>query len=258
MNKKIKFAIIGAVGIAAAAGCAAAAVPLKTIIEAKIGVKNLPDNFTITAHTGCCGTNENTLDSTAVGFANGADISEFDLNVAQDGTLCLAHDTPKDGKPIVPLQSEFEFFAPFEDKKLNVDVKTTKALDGILEIAEKTGVTDRIFYTGIGIQDVAAVKAKTPEIPYYLNCEVAESLLDDEDCLQNFIDGVKDTGAIGLNMHYSNGYKKLVEACHKNGLEVSLWTAYKVKDMLKCLASSPDNITTTHPDTLRKIINILK
>lgn len=255
MNKKIRLAIIG---VAAAAGCAAAAVPLKAVIEAKIGVKNLPDNFTITAHTGCCGAEANTLESSAIGFANGADISEFDLNVALDGTLCLSHDTPKEGEAIVPLQSEFEFFAPFEDKKLNVDVKTTKALDGILEIAEKTGVKDRIFYTGIGIQDVAAVKAKTPEIPYYLNCEVSESILDDKDCLQNFIDGVKETGAIGLNMHFSNGYKKLIEACHENGLEVSLWTAYKVKDMLKCLAVSPDNITTTHPDTLRRIINILK
>ena len=40
---------------------------------------NLPENFTYTAHTGCCGTEDNSLEAIKVGVEHGANIVEFDL-----------------------------------------------------------------------------------------------------------------------------------------------------------------------------------
>jgi hypothetical protein len=39
----------------------------------------LPEEFTVTAHTGCEGTKDNSLDAITVGFGYGADIVEIDL-----------------------------------------------------------------------------------------------------------------------------------------------------------------------------------
>ena len=46
----------------------------------------LPHGFTITAHTGCEGTPDNSLDSIRAGVAAGADIVEIDLHFLPDGT----------------------------------------------------------------------------------------------------------------------------------------------------------------------------
>ena len=42
---------------------------------------------------------------------------------------------------------------------------------------------------------------------------------------------------------------------HKNGLEVSLWTANKKREMKKVIKANPDNITTKRPDLLTKLLS---
>lgn len=57
--------------------------------EYKNNIK-LPEDFTITAHTGCMNTEENSLDSIKTGIENGANIVEFDLYFTKDGEPVLA------------------------------------------------------------------------------------------------------------------------------------------------------------------------
>ena len=46
----------------------------------------LPEGFTVTAHTGCEGERDNTLESIRAGAQAGADIVEIDLHFLSDGT----------------------------------------------------------------------------------------------------------------------------------------------------------------------------
>ena len=57
---------------------------------------NLPESFTVTAHTGCEGTKDNSLEAIEKGYLSGADIVEFDVHFNSNGEPVLAHDYAAD------------------------------------------------------------------------------------------------------------------------------------------------------------------
>lgn len=213
---------------------------------------NLPKNFTYTAHTGCVKTADNSLEAIDEGVKYGANIVEFDLNFLSDGTPVLSHDKPK-GKEVT-LEEAFKKVSEYEGLKVNVDVKTTKNLKAIYPLAQKYGIEDRIFYTGIGLDFVEAVKKDSPEVTYYLNVSVDKPKKQTPEYLEELVKTVKDSGAIGINFNKDHATKKLVDAFHENDLLVSIWTVNKKRKMYKILFLSPDNITTRRPDKLEKIL----
>ncbi len=221
--------------------------------EYKNAELNLPDNFTITAHTGCMETAENSLESIKMGIENGANIIEFDLYFTEDGEPVLAHDEPKGGE--ITLDEAFGYLRMFKDAKANVDIKTVDALEKVYPSAKENNVADRIFYTGVKDEFVDAVKKNSPEIKYYLNVDVEKSKNTDKDYLLSLVEKVKNAGAVGINFNYKSASKELVDIFHENGLLVSIWTVDSEYNMYKILSFSPDNITTRHPDKLSAIVS---
>lgn len=213
----------------------------------------LPDVFTYTAHTGCVGTKDNSLQAIEAGAKHGADIIEFDLNFLPDGTPVLSHDKPK-GKEIT-LEDAFKKVCEYESLLVNIDIKSVVNLKAVYPLAEKYGLTDRIFYTGVNANFLEAVKNDSPRVSYYLNCNVAKPSKQTDEYLKKIVKEVKESGAIGINFNKANATKKLVEAFRENGLLVSIWTVNKEKDMYKIILLSPDNITTRNPDILQKLLN---
>ena len=213
---------------------------------------NLPNGFTVTAHTGCMGTEENSFESMKIGVENGAQIVEFDVRFLSDGTPVLAHDEPTGDE--ITLEEAFAYFAQFDGIKANVDIKETKNLAQIEYLAKQYGILDRIFLTGVEEKDIEAVKRDCPEITYYLNVSVDKKKADDSEYIASLIKKVKDVGAIGINCNYKNVKAELVKGFQNAGLLVSLWTVNGEFDMHKILNMAPNNITTRNPDKLSEII----
>ena len=212
----------------------------------------LPEGFTLTAHTGCESTADNSLEAIETGYLSGADVVEFDVHFNSAGEPVLAHDYAADDS--VKLRDAFEYIAKCEGLRVNVDCKTTDNLKAIVKIAEECGVKDRIFYTGIEVKDVKAVKADTPEIEYYLNTNIDKTRINDEHYIRSLVTLTKAVNARGLNIHFSNASKKMVKIFHSEGLEVSVWTVNKKFDMYRVLELGCDNITTRQPSMLKEII----
>ncbi|MBO5936438.1 MAG: glycerophosphodiester phosphodiesterase [Clostridia bacterium] len=234
----------------AAATCLAVTAGYIAYIKNKDAV--LPEGFTVTAHTGCEGTADNSLEAIETGYLSGADIVEFDVHFNSEGEPVLAHDYAADDS--VKLRDAFEFIAKCEGLRVNVDCKTTDNLKAITAIAEECGVKDRIFYTGIEVKNVKTVKADTPEIEYYLNTKIDKTRINDEHYIRSLVTLTKAVDARGLNIHFSNASKKMVKIFHSEGLEVSVWTVNKEFDMYKVLHLGCDNITTRQPSMLKEII----
>lgn len=213
---------------------------------------SLPDGFTVTAHTGCEGSADNSLESVRAGVEAGAGVVEFDLNFAGDGSPVLTHDSVKGGE--VMLAEAFNLLSQYDGLRANMDVKAALNLGAVQTLAEQYGVTDRIFYTGIGSDNVNTVKKDSPNITYYLNVDVDSKRNDDAEYIDSLVKQVTDSGAIGINMNYKSASEVLVKAFHENGLLVSLWTVDKELDMHKMLSLAPDNITTREPKRLMGII----
>ena len=110
-------------------------------------VKSKAKSTTITAHTGCEGTKDNSLEAIKKGFDSGADIVEFDVHFNSKAEPVLAHDYAADDS--VKLRDAFMLVAKCEGLRVNVDCKTVDNLKAIANIAQECGVKDRILYTGI-------------------------------------------------------------------------------------------------------------
>lgn len=220
-------------------------------VKHKVDAIEFVDGFTYTAHTGCVDTKDNSLEAIETGVLYGADIVEFDVRYYK-GNPVLAHDKPN-GKEI-SLEKAFLKVKEYEGLRVNVDIKSVEHLYTVGEAAEKTGVKDRIFFTGINEEDVARVKEDCPDIDYYLNVSVLPKRKQTDEYLLSLVNKVKDCGAIGINLNKDNATKELVEIFHQNGLLVSIWTVNDFKDIYKVLSFEPDNITTRRPDRLQKVL----
>lgn len=208
---------------------------------------------TVTGHSGCMSTAENSLESIAASVEHGAQITEIDLRFAKDGTPVLTHDAPKGNE--VTLDEAFRKVSEYENLLVNVDVKEcTEQLSQVAILAEQHGIADRIFFTGLFEEDIPTAKKACPSVPCWLNVDVRPKLLHTKNYLQTLVEKVKNTSTVGINMNKNNATKELVDLFHQNGLQVSLWTVDNENDMQKCIALSPDNITTRNPDKLLKFL----
>lgn len=208
----------------------------------------LPEGFTVTAHTGCMGTKENSIEAILQGEKY-ADIVEFDLNFGKDGAAVLSHDEPQGGE--VTLDEAFRVISKAEKLRVNVDIKSDQRLSEIQRLAEIHGVCGRFFLTGVDRRFLAAVQRDCPGIPYYLNVSVDRKKRKNREYLQSLADEVRLSGAIGINFNKKAASRQLVEVFHLNGLLVSVWTVNTRRSLLKIVSYGPDNITTRHPEYLK-------
>ena len=223
---------------------------LYIIIRTYSGKVTLRSGFTITAHSGCMDLPDNSLEAMEAGIKAGASIVEFDLNFTDDGTPVLSHNKPDSAKEYVTLREAFEFLGAHPGIKANVDVKNTSRLECVAPLARETGVSDRIFYTGINEGFLPDVKQKSPEIPYYLNTGV--KLLGG---VKQAADKVEASGAIGINLNYAHMSSALGREMHRRGLLVSVWTVNSRRKARFILRKNPDNITSRRPDIISSLVN---
>ncbi len=226
---------------------------ISTVVKDSI-IRKLPEGFTVTAHTGCEGTKDNSLESIAKGAEAGADIVEIDLHFLADGTPVLSHNKPDGSEELPTFESALQALCDL-DIRMNIDVKATDNIAEVYSLIKKYSLESRVFFTGVEEEKVPAIKSDAPGIPYFLNVGVDKKKNADFSYLESLTEKVKDCGAIGINMKFVNASDELVRFFRSEGLLISLWTANKKKDMLRCLFLQPDNITTRTPSMLKAIID---
>lgn len=207
----------------------------------------LPKGFTVTAHSGSMGLPENTVEAMEAGVQAGAQIVEFDLQYNDAGEPVLSHDAPAGECPT--LRDAFAFLAAHPLVRANVDVKDTSHLECVEPLAKETGVLERIFFTGLGEEDIPAAKEKCPSVPYYLNASVPRFAN-----IKKLAQKVRSLGAVGVNINKRNLTARLTRGFHRDGLLVSVWTIDKENQALFALAMQPDNVTTRRPDMIWSLL----
>ena len=222
----------------------------------KFKFNGLPEDFTVTFHTGFIDTEENTVEGVAKAVELDAQVIEVDVTFRDDGTPVILHagSAGKDGG--VLFENAMAKAAEHPSCRLNLDIKSTANLPAVDEIIEKYGLMERAFYTGVSADWIDDVR-NSSKIPYWLNHNVSPIEARSSSFPEKLVKEIKDCGAAGLNSRYVCVNRKLVSVLHENGIPISVWTARSERDMKACLALSPDNITTTRPDILRPMISKL-
>lgn len=236
-----RLVVVGSVALATAT-----AVKRRIESEAIKKAYELPDTFTVTAHSGCNGTEDNTLESIEEAINSGADILEMDILDDENGTVVVTHDY-ETGKEYPTFEEALRFIKERSDSvRINVDLKRSHVSFAADEIIHSLGMENRCFFTGVNEEDVPTVAA-TVSIPYYINIHPSVTEMFDEEYWISVVSKVNELGGIGVNCNFRLISKKGAEICKKNSLLVSVFTPQSDAELSYALFIEPDNITTRNP-----------
>lgn len=215
----------------------------------------LPKDFTVTAHSGCEFTADNSMEFVNKCVEINAQVAEMDITHRKNGAIVMIHKTLAENDEGVLFEDAIKFISENSDTiKCNLDLKSFDEIGKVVDIIDKYDMRDRCFFTGIAEEQVKAVKAQGKGVPYYLNVKFPPSKKHNEKYLCEIIKKIQDSGAIGINCHYSLASKEMVKLFRDNGLLLSFWTANTARVMKKLLLLSPDNITTRFPLKIKALI----
>lgn len=109
---------------------------------------NIPS---ITAHSGCEGTAQDSLASVECGLTLGADIIEMDVRMDDTGTLRISHNAEPSREAYTAhatLQQVFDILRPTA-AAINLDIKEGQHISAILDLAAKNGFKkERLILSG--------------------------------------------------------------------------------------------------------------
>ena len=191
----------------------------------------------ITAHSGCEGTEQNSIAHIKAAIASGAEIIEFDVRMV-GGTLVLSHDIPEKDEVRPLLREAFELIAPEENLFMNVDVKTEGLIPHVMELAKEFGLCERIIFTGQCNSD--------RELARSFGGDMWRSMWPG----QEIADGIaanKEDGSPFLNVAYCMITEENNAELKKEGFAFSAWTVDKTYFLRLFLGMGIANITTRNP-----------
>ena len=214
--------------------------------------------ITITAHSGCEGTPDNSIASIEAGIALGADCVEIDVRSDGEGRLWLTHDLPDVFSGLVSLEEAFALISK-SGISVNCDLKEYGALLPVLKLAEQCGIgPDKLIFSG----SVDTIQLEeNPEIAIrsriFLNSEELVRDLSNGDVpdragqtaflLANIgtaSERLRALGAAALNAPYKYMPDELIEKLRERNMALSLWTLNCEEVLREFMAKDLLNITT--------------
>lgn len=106
----------------------------------------------LTAHSGCDGTNDNSMEFVSYALELAVDAIEVDVRREGGGKLVLSHD---DGPADAALLDVLLAMKAHPDKKLNCDMKQANLETDVWRLAKKTGTDGQILFSGTVSADAA-------------------------------------------------------------------------------------------------------
>ena len=207
----------------------------------------------ITAHSGCDGTPDNSMEFVRYALGSEGDCLEVDIRKNQNEELILSHDETVEGA--VKLSQVFELLKEKPEKKINCDLKTPGLEVSVYQLAKEYGVERQLIYSGtVGISFMETRLKKYPEVQVYWNIE---NLILETDLGRNIsmkqIEQAFHTAvnysAQCINMEYHMFTDKIIELLKSIGLGSSAWTVNEPDGIRKLMKKGITNITTRNLKT---------
>jgi len=219
----------------------------------------------ITAHTGCMGTPDHSLESFRAAAEYGADIVEDDIRATKDGALVLSHDDvlplPDGGRirvsaltlrelsafpniRIVELQQLLKLVKE-AGLQMNLDVKADDVLEPLAELIAGLDMADQVFLSGCEYPRAALAESRAPALRKLLNVQVGSFVSKPyEEAVREACEEARRAGCFGLNVPYPLVNATLVEVAGNAGLPLYVWDVDEPERMSRCAEWGVRSITT--------------
>ncbi|MDG0814029.1 glycerophosphodiester phosphodiesterase [Cohnella rhizosphaerae] len=230
----------------------------------------------ITAHTGCMGTPDNSVESARAGLSLGADIVEDDIRVTRDGVLVLSHDDRvvlADGRiaslsrltlqeldaglaaPIVRLETVLDLLTGSGGQtRMNLDLKTDDCVEPIMALIRKRDLADRVLLTGCEYGRAVRANDVDGGIAKLLNVDIGSFRSSAyAEAARMACEQALRADCFGLNVPYQLALPELMTLASDRGLSVFVWTIGEAQDMKKYAELGVQSITTRDVATLLRV-----
>jgi glycerophosphoryl diester phosphodiesterase len=236
------------------------------------------DKLNITAHSGCDGTKQDSLESVRAGILNGADAVEVDVRSNGEGALILSHDRDESRtyQGHASLADVFELAVRNKRIGVNCDLKERETVRAVLHLAEEMGMgPDQLILTGSSVPSMLAADPEIAEkAAVWLNIEgigedyyrtgaevlkpfrhlITDSSSGDKllRALAGHIDALIDPiitdcrrlGVRAVNMPFIEELTPFMPRFITGGLQVSVWTLNKRESLDQAFGLGVLNVTT--------------
>jgi glycerophosphoryl diester phosphodiesterase len=206
----------------------------------------------VIAHTGTMNTPMNSLESIREGLKWDVDYIEVDVRFMPDGTPIMTHDPP--GNFAFPLEQGLEIIAGQERAGVALDLKERTSLDRVVELLKKYCLRERSIYVGTFIDELPLVLERGGGIDCFPDLE-RHMIPDSAFALNTLAENIRQKGARGLCIHYTDVTKPLVDHFHRAGILISAWTVDDCQTMKKMLDCGIDYLNTNRPDRARQCLS---
>ena len=204
----------------------------------------------ITAHSGCDGTADNSLEYLKHALSLDVDGVEVDVRRDSSGNLILAHDN---GDISCDLNSAFDLLQGHHNIKINCDLKIPGLEDSVFEMAKSKGLEGRLWYSGEVPFDW--MRRNPGKAVWFLNAELIfpdcrdfHYPADDEafapKAAAKAAEVLKQTGAACLNLDYKLYPTLFCRLLRRMEVPLSLWTPSAEDEITYFLGEQVYNITT--------------
>lgn len=209
----------------------------------------------ITAHSGCDGTKNNSLDFIRYALDTQAECLEVDVRKNSSGELVLSHDESDEN--CVKLRDALALLRERPGKMMNCDLKHEGLELPVYRLAARLKAADRLIYSGaVSTKLLGENENQLQEVEIYINIEsICPGIYDETDekalhppklkQLEKVLEEAKHCHASVINMEYSLATDEVLECLSRNGLGCSVWTVDEEPKIRSFLEKDIANVTTS-------------
>ncbi len=221
---------------------------------------------------------ENTLPSFMFAINSGVDFVEFDVRKSKDGEIVVIHDRTVDRttnskgfvsdftiSELKALDAGGWFNHRFRETKIPtlndvlslingkvsavIDIKECGLEERVLNALEKFGMINRSMIVA-SPRICRNMKNLEPEMKVQSDLEYSQKI---EKSIDKLITNLVDIASINVT-HFN---VEVIKLCHKRGLLVNVWPVNNFSDILKCVKTSVNFITTDNPGLVIEVLHKL-
>jgi len=205
----------------------------------------------ITAHSGCEGTPDNSLEHIRTAIASGAECFEIDVH-EHNGTLYLTHDSKGNYEGCPTLAQCFELAATDDRVIMQCDCKSFGLAEACMKLAEEYGIARRVLVAGsVGLDEIPAIDQGETDwwLGMWHSDHEAEELDANCETLRSMGDRYR---MVNVDAGMVNDY--MLAKIREYGYHLSVWTVNS-EEALRRFMVMPEirNITTRKPSLALKI-----
>lgn len=213
----------------------------------------------ITAHSGCEGTPENSMEHIQCAIQCDVDALEVDVHAGINGELYLSHDESPQPDHCITLHEAFSLISDSR-LRINCDLKSPGIERQVLELARSCGIAEHLIFSGC----VSLEALSDPEILQrtFWNIEEAlpsirEQYLNDQypspSVILAALEQCRKASVPVVNIYYELCTPEFLQACRQAGIGVSAWTVNDESWAQTLLDAQIFNVTTRKPRMVRAL-----